>query len=179
MMKFQTFKTFCLIWLFWLSVRPEYNSHRFAMIINNNHITQNNPLDLCLSTLGRKKKIGSRQGLANNDRAINEYWVLEQKYEQNSADLEQWLKMFVFNSNDTVSAFTLKVNMCRQRELSLFSNHCQEVFLISRKLSCGNKTPKGANTWAILASPAATSQQRGDPFLEPVDHAVVLENRAA
>ena len=135
MMKFQTFKTFCLIWLFWLSVRPEYNSHRFARIINNNHITQNNPLDLCLWTLGRKKKIGSRQGLANNDRAINEYWVLEQKYEQNSADLEQWLKMFVFNSNDTVSAFTLKVNMCRQRELSLFLNHCQEVFLISRKLS--------------------------------------------
>jgi len=51
--------------------------------------------------------------------------------------------------------------------------------VISRKLSYGNKTPKGANTWAILASPAATSQQRGDPFLEPVAHAVVLENRAA
>ena len=51
--------------------------------------------------------------------------------------------------------------------------------VISRKLSCGNKTPKGANTWAILASLAATSQQRGDPFLEPVAHAVVLENRAA
>lgn len=51
--------------------------------------------------------------------------------------------------------------------------------VISRKLSCGNKTPKGANTWAILASLAATSQQRGDSFIEQVAHAMVLKNRAA
>lgn len=31
--------------------------------------------------------------------------------------------------------------------------------VISRKLSCGNKTFNGANTWAILASLAATAQQ--------------------
>lgn len=38
----------------------------------------------------------------------------------------------------------------------------------SRKLSCRNKTTKGANTWAILASLVATSQQRGDSFIEQV-----------
>ena len=51
--------------------------------------------------------------------------------------------------------------------------------VISRKLSCGNKTLKGASTWAILASLAATSQQRGDSFIEKVANAMVLENRAA
>lgn len=51
--------------------------------------------------------------------------------------------------------------------------------VISRKLSCGNKTSKGANTWAILASLAATSQQRGDSFIEQVAHAMVLGNKAA
>lgn len=51
--------------------------------------------------------------------------------------------------------------------------------VISRKLSCGNKTRNGANTWAILASLAATSQQRGDSFIEQVAHAMMLKNRVA
>ncbi len=51
--------------------------------------------------------------------------------------------------------------------------------VISRKLSCGNKTLNGANTWAILASLAATSQQRGDSFIEQVAHAMMLKNRVA
>ena len=51
--------------------------------------------------------------------------------------------------------------------------------VIGRKLSCGNKTQRGANTWTILASLAATAQQRGDSFIEQVAHAMVLKNRAA
>lgn len=51
--------------------------------------------------------------------------------------------------------------------------------VISRKLSCGNKTRNGANTWAILASLAATSQQRDDSFIEHIAHAMMLKNRAA
>jgi transposase len=50
--------------------------------------------------------------------------------------------------------------------------------VISRKLSCGNKTVKGATTWSVLASLAATCQQRGDSFIEQVAHAMVLKNRA-
>jgi transposase len=50
--------------------------------------------------------------------------------------------------------------------------------VISRKLSCGNKTMKGATTWSVLASLAATCQQRGDSFIEQVAHAMVLKNRA-
>ncbi|MGB3298217.1 MAG: transposase, partial [Phormidesmis sp.] len=51
--------------------------------------------------------------------------------------------------------------------------------VISRKLSCGNKTTNGANTWAILASLAATAQQQGDSFTAQVARVVVLKNRAA
>jgi len=51
--------------------------------------------------------------------------------------------------------------------------------VISRKLSCGNKTLSGATTWSVLASLAATCQQRGDSFIEQVAHAMVLKNRAA
>ncbi|MEO0645072.1 MAG: IS66 family transposase [Cyanobacteria bacterium J06650_10] len=51
--------------------------------------------------------------------------------------------------------------------------------VISRKLSCGNKTTDGANTWAILASLAATAQQQGDSFTEQVARAMVLKNRVA
>lgn len=47
--------------------------------------------------------------------------------------------------------------------------------VISRKISCGNKTEQGANTWAILASLAATAAQRGDSFIDQVAQAVVLD----
>ena len=51
--------------------------------------------------------------------------------------------------------------------------------VISRKLSCGNKTLSGATTWSVLASLAATCQQRGDSFIEQVAQTIVLQNRAA
>ena len=38
--------------------------------------------------------------------------------------------------------------------------------VIARKLSCGNRTPKGARTWQILASLAATATQNGKAFLD-------------
>jgi transposase len=38
--------------------------------------------------------------------------------------------------------------------------------VISRKLSCGNKTARGKRTWEILASIGATCQQTADDFVE-------------
>ena len=38
--------------------------------------------------------------------------------------------------------------------------------VISRKLSCGNKTERGAQTWQVLASLAATCRQTGVPFAD-------------
>lgn len=61
------------------------------------------------------------------------------------------------------------------------NNHAERQLrpaVISRKLSCGNKTSKGADTWATLASLAATCTQRGDSFIEQVAHAMVLKKAA-
>jgi hypothetical protein len=38
--------------------------------------------------------------------------------------------------------------------------------VITRKLSCGNKTERGKNTWEILTSLAATCHQRGEDIVE-------------
>ena len=38
--------------------------------------------------------------------------------------------------------------------------------VISRKLSCGNKTEQGAGTWQVLASLAATCRQNGSSFAD-------------
>jgi len=43
--------------------------------------------------------------------------------------------------------------------------------VIARKLSCGNKTSRGARTWEILASLAATCTQRGESFANLVSQA--------
>lgn len=47
--------------------------------------------------------------------------------------------------------------------------------VISRKISCGNKTEQGATTWAILASLAATAAQKGDSFIDQVAQAILLK----
>ena len=46
--------------------------------------------------------------------------------------------------------------------------------VIARKISCGNKTEKGAVAWAILASLAATSRQAGRSFSEWTAQRLVL-----
>lgn len=40
--------------------------------------------------------------------------------------------------------------------------------VIARKLSCGNKTDRGKQTWEILTSLAVTSDQRGRDFIESI-----------
>lgn len=46
--------------------------------------------------------------------------------------------------------------------------------VIARKISCGNKTLRGANTWQILVSLATTAQQCGREFLEELTTAIPL-----
>ena len=38
--------------------------------------------------------------------------------------------------------------------------------VISRKISCGNKTDRGRMTWQVLASLSATCVQRGNDFVD-------------
>jgi len=47
--------------------------------------------------------------------------------------------------------------------------------VIARKVSCGNKTPLGAQTWQVLSSLAATCVQRAESFVARVAQAVRLK----
>ena len=47
--------------------------------------------------------------------------------------------------------------------------------VIARKISCGNKTSKGARAWQVLASIAATCQQKGKSFIQFVAESVLLQ----
>lgn len=49
--------------------------------------------------------------------------------------------------------------------------------VIARKISCGNKTPKGARTWQILTSLAATCTQRATSFIAALARAAPLQGR--
>lgn len=46
--------------------------------------------------------------------------------------------------------------------------------VIARKVSCGNRTQRGASTWQILVSLATTAQQCGREFLEELTTAIPL-----
>jgi len=48
--------------------------------------------------------------------------------------------------------------------------------VIARKLSCGNKTEPGKNTWEILASLAATCHQRGTDFVDYLRPSLLLKS---
>ena len=47
--------------------------------------------------------------------------------------------------------------------------------VIARKVSCGNKTPRGAQAWACLTSLAATCRQRGTSFIDFVVQRLPLQ----
>jgi len=47
--------------------------------------------------------------------------------------------------------------------------------VIARKLSCGNKTQRGKWCWEILASLAATTEQRSEDFVDTITRSISLE----
>jgi len=71
--------------------------------------------------------------------------------------------LFTFLDHDAVEA----TNNLAERQL--------RPAVIARKLSCGQKTRAGADAWQVLASLAATCQQRAQSFIELVTAAVAFE----
>jgi transposase len=71
--------------------------------------------------------------------------------------------LFTFLDHDGVDA----TNNLAERQL--------RPAVIARKISCGNKTPKGAQTWQILASLAATCVQRATSFIDALARAAPLQ----
>jgi transposase len=74
--------------------------------------------------------------------------------------------LFTFLDHDGVDA----TNNLAERQL--------RPAVIARKISCGNKTPKGARTWQILTSLAATCTQRATSFIAEITRAAPLQGRA-
>jgi transposase len=70
--------------------------------------------------------------------------------------------LFTFLDHDQVDA----TNNLAERQL--------RPAVIARKISCGNKTPKGARTWQILASIAATCTQQRRSFIATLARAAPL-----
>jgi transposase len=72
--------------------------------------------------------------------------------------------LFTFLDHDGVDA----TNNLAERQL--------RPAVIARKISCGNKTPKGAQTWQILTSLAATYAQRASSFIAETARAAPLQS---
>ena len=77
--------------------------------------------------------------------------------------LKQQDHLFTFLDHDAVDA----TNNLAERQL--------RPAVISRKLSCGNKTEKGARAWQTLASLAATCRQTGASFADFLIPRLTLE----
>lgn len=73
--------------------------------------------------------------------------------------------LFTFLDHDGVDA----TNNLAERQL--------RPAVIARKISCGNKTKKGALTWQILASLAATCAQRSSSFIAEIARAAPFRPR--
>jgi rRNA maturation protein Nop10 len=86
---------------------------------------------------------------------------LEEKLRQRL--LKQRDHLFTFLDHDAVDA----TNNLAERQL--------RPAVISRKLSCGNKTERGAQTWQVLTSLAATCRQTGSSFADFLAPRLVLE----
>ena len=103
--------------------------------------------------------------------------------------LEQWAANLLSLENRTAplqpEEETVRQRLFKQRDhLFEFLKH-QEVeatnnqaerqlrpAVIARKLSCGNRTDKGAQTWEVLASLAVTSAQKNQSFKDLIKNAV-------
>jgi transposase len=73
--------------------------------------------------------------------------------------------LFTFLDHDGVDA----TNNLAERQL--------RPAVIARKISCGNKTKKGAHTWQILVSLAATCAQRSTSFIAELARAAPFQSR--
>jgi hypothetical protein len=91
-------------------------------------------------------------GSARTKAQTGEAALLEERLRQRL--LKQRDHLFTFLDHEAVSA----TNNLAERQL--------RPAVISRKLSCGNRTALGARTWEVLVSLAATCRQTGASFVE-------------
>jgi transposase len=66
---------------------------------------------------------------------------------------------------------------CLYHDVEATNNRAERAIrpaVVARKISCGNRTERGASTWQILVSLATTAQQCGREFLDELTTAIPL-----
>lgn len=96
-------------------------------------------------------------------------WLnLENRTEQLQPE-EETVRQRLFKQRDHLFEFL------KHKEVEATNNQAERQLrpaVIARKLSCGNRTDKGAQTWQVLASLAVTSAQRNESFKDLIKNAV-------
>lgn len=108
-------------------------------------------------------------------------------YERGVESLERRMDRLLWQEHRAGGEERIAKRLSKQREHLFTFLHRKEVAatnnlaerqlrpaVITRKLSCGNKTRAGARTWEVLASVAATCRQRGRSFTEVVASRLTL-----
>ena len=86
--------------------------------------------------------------------------------------IEEKVRMRLWKQRDHLFTFL------ERAEVSATNNLAERQLrpaVIARKISCGNKTDKGAQAWAVLASLAATYRQRGGSVITELSSRVLLQ----
>lgn len=89
---------------------------------------------------------------------------LEQRTQPLAAE-EETVRQRLFKQRDHLFEFL------KHKDVEATNNQAERQLrpaVIARKLSCGNRTDKGARTWEILASLAVTAKQRNESFKDLV-----------
>ena len=95
------------------------------------------------------------------------------------AHLENWIDRLLDESVERAGESRIRNRLRKQRkhligclyELAAepTNNRAERALrpaVIARKISCGNKTNRGRQTWQVLASVAATCVQRGEDLID-------------
>jgi hypothetical protein len=86
--------------------------------------------------------------------------------------IEEKVRMRLWKQRDHLFTFLERVEVPATNNLA---ERQLRPAVIARKISCGNKTQKGAQAWAVLASLAATSQQAGRSVVNDIASRILLQ----
>jgi transposase len=86
--------------------------------------------------------------------------------------VEEKVRMRLWKQRDHLFTFLERVEVPATNNLA---ERQLRPAVIARKISCGNKTPKGALAWAILASLAATCRQGARSLVDTISNQVRLQ----
>lgn len=86
--------------------------------------------------------------------------------------IEEKVRMRLWKQRDHLFTFLERVEVPATNNLA---ERQLRPAVIARKISCGNKTEKGARAWAVLASLAATCRQTGGSVINDISSRVLLQ----